>query len=106
MACRDTKEVNLEMVPIVHWRLLEEIQERSIENHSRPPALKPPGSAIQAAGATEAPGLSDHSPETCSWGLEPKVQTSTPVNITEVFKGPLGYTLGPASPLLEKATLK
>jgi len=32
-----------------------------------------------------------------------KVQPPAPVNVTEVFKGPLGCILGPASPLLEKA---
>lgn len=91
------------MVPIVHWRPLEEIQERSVENHSCPPALEPPGSTTHAAGATEAPSPSDHSPENCSCGQEPQVQPPPPVNITEVFKWPLGCTLGPASHLLEKA---
>lgn len=94
------------MVPTVHWRPLEEIQERSAEKHSCPPALEPPGSTTHAAGATEAASPSDHSPENCSWGREPKVQPPPPLNITEVFKGPLGCTLGPASPLLGKATLQ
>lgn len=72
------------MVPIVLWRPLEEIQERSLQNHSWPPALGPPGSTARAAGATVA--SPEHSPRNCSWGREP------PVDITEVLRGFGGHT--------------
>jgi len=36
------------MVPVVHWRPLEEIQGRSGENHSSLP--EPPGNTVPAAG--------------------------------------------------------
>lgn len=57
---------------------------------------------MHAAEGTEAPSLPAHSPENCSWGQNPRPQLPSPVNITKVFKGPLGCTMGPASPLLEQ----
>lgn len=66
------------MVLIMLWRPLEEIQERSLENHTWPPVLDPPGSRMHVAGVIVAP--SDHSPEHCSWSHK------TPVDITAVLR--------------------